>query len=164
MKSFKTIVLLITLLCFCPSAEAQKPTLSPTQTIDSLLNEWHKNAADADMAYFDKIADDGIYIGTAEEERWTKQEFLDYSEKYFLRGEAWDFKPTERNITFSTDGSVAWFDELLDTWMGVCRGSGVLELQNGKWEIMHYHLSVPIPNEIINQVVKEIETAEEKQP
>lgn len=162
MNYVKPIVLLIAVLCFCPGVEAQKPAIPSTQTIDSIMNEWHKNAADADMAYFDKIAADGIYIGTAKEERWTKDEFLNFSEKYFARGEAWDFTPTERNIAFSKDGSVAWFDELLDTWMGVCRGSGVLELQKGKWKIMHYHLSVSIPNEIIKQVVKEIENIDEK--
>ena len=26
-----------------------------------------------------------------------------------------------------------WFDELLDTWMGICRGSGVIIMENKEW-------------------------------
>ena len=46
------------------------------------------------------------------------------------------------------------FDELLDTWMGVCRGSGVIELVDKKLKIKHYVLSLTIPNDIIDDVIK----------
>jgi len=46
-----------------------------------------------------------------------------------------------------------WFDELLDTWMGTCRGSGVLENNQGIWKIKHYVLSIEIPNADVQSVI-----------
>ncbi|MCF8296086.1 MAG: nuclear transport factor 2 family protein [Saprospiraceae bacterium] len=123
--------------------------------INSYLDDWHLAAANADFdGYFDKIADDGIYIGTDPTERWTKDEFVKAYKPYFDKGKAWDFKAIERNIDFSKDGKVAWFDEKLDTWMGICRASGVLELIDGNWKIKHYHLSVTILNERTKEFVE----------
>ena len=50
---------------------------------------------------------------------------------------------------------MAWFDELLDTHMKICRGSGVLVDQgNGQWKIKHYVLSMTVPNENVDEIVK----------
>jgi superfamily I DNA/RNA helicase len=69
------------------------------------------------------------------------------------KGKAWSFVAVERNIYLSDDYKTAWFDELLTTQMKICRGSGVLIQQNGKWKIAHYVLSMTIPNENTNEVV-----------
>ena len=122
--------------------------------IDKLLTEWHAAAAKGDYnGYFGKIADDGIYIGTDVTENWNKKAFEAFSKPYFDRGKAWDFKAVERNIYFSKDGKTAWFDEVLDTWMKACRGSGVLEKQGKEWKIKHYVLSMTVPNEVTNDVL-----------
>jgi hypothetical protein len=124
------------------------------ETVNLFLDEWHAAAAKADYkGYFDKIADDGRYIGTDANENWDKKAFEAFAKPYFNRGKAWDFKAVERNIYFSKDGKTAWFDELLDTWMKACRGSGVLEKQDGKWKIKHYVLSMTVPNEITKEVL-----------
>lgn len=73
------------------------------------------------------MADDAIYIGADKTELWSKEQFQAFAKPYFDAGKAWSFKVVSRNIYFSKTGDVAWFDELLNTWMGVCRGSGVLE-------------------------------------
>ena len=65
-----------------------------------------------------------------------------------------DFKTLERNIYISKNKGLVWFDELLNTWMGTCRGSGVIEKNQNQWKIKHYVLSVSIPNESINKVIK----------
>lgn len=44
--------------------------------VNQILDTWHLHATNANLAYFDIIADDGIYIGTAKEEVWSKKEFL----------------------------------------------------------------------------------------
>ncbi len=49
---------------------------------------------------------------------------------------------------------MAWFDELLDTWMGVCRGSGVLVKNGDSWKIKQYVLSLTVPNSNIDEVIK----------
>ena len=38
--------------------------------------------------------------------------------------------------------------------MGTCRGSGVFEKTNNEWKIKHYVLSLAIPNENMDAVVK----------
>lgn len=77
-----------------------------------------------------------------------------FSKPYFDKGKAWDFKPLERHVFISPDGRVAWFDELLDTWMQLCRGSGVVVLEEGRWRIAHYVLSLAIPNESVSEVIE----------
>jgi len=54
---------------------------------------------------------------------------------------------------------------MLDTPnLGVCRGSGVLVRQSGEWKIAQYNLSVPIPNSIVDGLVKQIAAAGKQQP
>ncbi|MCO6147765.1 nuclear transport factor 2 family protein [Flavobacterium sp. NRK1] len=125
-----------------------------TKTINVLLDNWHNAAAKADYnGYFSKIADDGIYIGTDANENWDKKAFATFSGPYFISGKAWDFKALERHVYFSKDGKTAWFDELLDTWMKICRGSGVLEKEGNDWKIKHYVLSMTIPNNVTDKVI-----------
>ena len=50
--------------------------------------------------------------------------------------------------------NLAWFDELLDTQMEICRGSGIMELTNDGWKVKHYVLSITIPNPDVKQVVR----------
>ena len=124
--------------------------------INKLLDTWHSYATNADTAFFDIIADDGIYIGTAEEEVWNKKEFLQFAKPYFDKGKAWDFKPYDRNIYFNDNNNVAWFNEKLDTWMGVCRGSGILQNSENGWKIYQYTLSMTVPNEKVKDVISVI--------
>lgn len=132
-----------------PTNEAKEIT-----AINKLLDDWHSAATNADYnGYFDKIAEDGRYIGTDATENWDKKAFAAFSKPYFDRGKAWNFKAMERNIYFSKDGKTAWFDELLDTWMKACRGSGVLEKEGNKWKIKHYVLSMTVPNDATNEVL-----------
>jgi hypothetical protein len=136
------------------NTEAPVNTANETKAINTLLDDWHIAAAKADhKGYFGKIADDGIYIGTDATENWDKKAFEAFSKPYFDRGKAWDFKPLERHIYFSKDGKTAWFDELLDTWMKVCQGSGVLEKQGKEWKIKHYVLSMTVPNDAADAVI-----------
>jgi hypothetical protein len=49
---------------------------------------------------------------------------------------------------------MAWFDELLNTQMKICRGSGVMIKIGNDWKIQQYVLSMTIPNENTNEIVK----------
>jgi hypothetical protein len=50
--------------------------------------------------------------------------------------------------------NLAWFDEKLDTWMGICRGSGVVARTKEGWKIKHYVLSVTVPNDKITEFIE----------
>jgi hypothetical protein len=36
------------------------------------------------------------------------------------------------------------------------RGSGVLVLEGGRWKVAQYNLSIPIPNELVREIVRVI--------
>jgi hypothetical protein len=123
--------------------------------INLVINNWHKAASVANFNdYFSALTDDSIFIGTDATENWNKTEFEAFAKPYFDKGKAWNFTPIERHIYFSEDKKTAWFDELLDTQMKICRGSGVLVRINNTWKIKHYVLSMTIPNDNTNEVVK----------
>ncbi|UMY66159.1 MULTISPECIES: nuclear transport factor 2 family protein [unclassified Flavobacterium] len=136
-----------------------------TDAIHHLLNTWHENAAKGNGdAYIAAMTDDGVFIGTDATEYWTREAFWKFAEPYFKKGAAWDFKPLKRHVYLSADGKIAWFDEVLDTWMELCRGSGVLIRQaDGSWKIAHYVLSVTVPNDVVDDVIKVKHNIETKQ-
>lgn len=143
------------LLLYSGSFAQAGPEASGTENtaIALLLDQWHQAAADSDMAgYFSKMTEDAVFLGTDPTENWRKQEFLEWSRPYFESGKAWSFTTLQRNIFTARSCDIAWFDELLDTQMGICRGSGVLVKENGNWKIRQYVLSIAIPNEQVEAV------------
>ena len=129
------------------------------QQITKVLDNWHLAAANAKFNdYLSAMTDDAIFIGTDATENWTKPQFMAFAKPYFDKGKAWSFTALERNIYLSKDQKTAWFDELLNTQMKICRGSGVLVKIGKNWKIRHYVLSMTIPNKNSDEVV-EIKTA-----
>jgi hypothetical protein len=130
--------------------------------VNSFINEWHSAASKADGdTFFGSMTADAIYIGTEAGERWLRDELKEWSKQYFERESAWNFKPSNREIYFSDNEDYAWFEERLDTQMGVCHGSGVLEMTNEGWKFKHYHLSVTVPNDKIDAFIKLVEGGDE---
>lgn len=123
----------------------------------NLLDAWHAAASKADStAYFDALAEDAIFIGTDSSEVWTKQQFLRFASPHFKKGKAWDFVKISRNLHFDGDRRMVWFDEVLDTWMGPCRGSGWIAIEGDKLKIKQYVLSLTVPNDKIEGVLQSI--------
>jgi len=132
--------------------------------VAAVLDQLHALAAQADEdGYFALFAPEGVFIGTDATERWNVAEFRAYAHPYFSKGKGWAYTPGVRHIDFSPDKAVAWFDELLDNAKyGTCRGTGVLRLIDGRYKIAQYHLTVPVPNSLMNRVAKLIEAEEKK--
>jgi len=95
---------------------------------------------------------EGVFVGTDAGEHWENKAFKSFSKPYFNAGKAWSFTSLERHI-YQNDSAV-WFDELLDTQMGICRGSGVLEIEDGQWKIAHYVLSIAVPNDQVSKLLE----------
>ena len=122
--------------------------------IGKILDSWHRAAGSADFdAYFNLMTSDAVFIGTDASENWQIEEFKAYAKPHFDKGKAWNFKAVDRQIYVNDEGGYAWFDELLDTQMKLCRGSGVLRKESGDWKIAHYVLSLVIPNENVSEVI-----------
>ncbi|PHR99158.1 MAG: hypothetical protein COA80_04400 [Leeuwenhoekiella sp.] len=123
--------------------------------INTQLEKWHKAAADADFeAYFGLMTKDGVFIGTDADENWQLDDFKAFSKPYFDAGKAWSFKTLERTIYHPKKSKIAWFDELLETQMGICRGSGVMRLDGKDWKVQHYVLSIAVPNENVSELTE----------
>lgn len=147
----KTPIFLL-LLLVVGNLQAQEKS---KEEITTLLNSWHQAATAANFKdYFSTLSEDAIFIGTDATENWNKTAFQAFAKPYFEKGKVWNFTPMERHIYLSDDGKIAWFDELLDTQMKICRGSGVLIKTKNGWKIKHYVLSMTVPNENTNEVVK----------
>lgn len=146
--------LFILLLFSACQGTMQKQTENFKQEINQFLDQWHRDVAQYDFdAYFDKMAEGSVYVGTDANEVWTKKEFMEFAKPYFDKEQTWNFKPLDRNIYWYENRETVWFDEVLNTWMGICRGSGVISKTISGWKIEHYVLSVTIPNEDIKEVI-----------
>ena len=146
-KILVLVLLTVSATLFAQNTEEDK--------INDVLDGWHLAAANADFeAYFDKMTEDGVFLGTDAMENWQNDEFRTFSKPYFDKGKAWSFTAVQRNIYVGESGDFAWFDELLDTQMKICRGSGVLKKINGQWKIAHYVLSIAVPNDNVAELVQ----------
>lgn len=130
----------------------------------AVLADFHKAAAEADRArYFGHLAENAVFLGTDASERWTKTEFEAKYGPYMDSGKGWLFTPVEQFVSISADGTVAWFDERLDSASyGSCRGSGVLVKQGERWLVAQYNLTIPIPNDLAKEFVTRIRSFETK--
>lgn len=156
----KQLLFLIFLVLFLSGFAQKEEALNKDQKdfeikmVNSLLNEWHGLAAVGDSTYFDFFDDNSFYLGTDSKEIWSLQQFKDFALPHFRRGSAWQFKTKKRHVYLGDYGHYAWFDEILDTWMGLCRGTGVLEKKDNDWKLKHYSLTILVPNKKINQYLK----------
>ncbi|MBK0371104.1 nuclear transport factor 2 family protein [Flavobacterium agrisoli] len=147
----RNFLLVLLILVFPAALMAQKTEKSE---INSFLDAWHKAASEANFeSYFSFLAKDAIYIGTDATENWDVAAFKKFAKPFFDRGKTWHFTAVQRNIYFAPSKEMVWFDELLNTQMKLCRGSGVLIKEKGQWKIKHYVLSMTIPNDDVDAVV-----------
>lgn len=145
----KKIILLLLFVVSLANAQTDKDKINQT------LDAWHKAAADVKFEpYFALMSDDAIFIGTDATENWTKKNFKIWAKPHFDKGKTWNFTALERNIFFDKTGTIAWFDELLNTQMKICRGSGVLVKVGNEWKIQHYVLSMTVPNDEVDAAIK----------
>lgn len=117
------------------------------------LDAFHAAAAAADvdglLARFDP---EGIFLGTDARERWQGEAFRAFVRERLAGGRGWVMRSRQRHL--DVQGPLAWFDEHLDhAALGSLRGSGVMRRgQDGRWRVLLYDLSVPIPNEDLARV------------
>ncbi len=145
-----------------PATPAQSTPSAPSASdpertaIDAVLDDFHDAASKADFdRYFSHWTDDSVFLGTDASERWTGEEFRDFARPHFEKGKGWSYTPHDRKVT--AIGDSAFFDELLrNDKLGTCRGSGVLRRVEGRWKVLQYNLSIPIPNDLAERAVQMI--------
>lgn len=145
---------------FVVSARRKNGPGTDISAASDALDDFHDAAAKADGArYFGLFTPNGVFLGTDGTERWTVDEFKKWSEPYFKEPPGWIFVPLDRRLTVEDDGKTAFFDETpWSTAYGPCRGTGLLRKSaDGRWRIAQYDLTIPIPNDLADDVVKVID-------
>ena len=150
-------LLLAALLQLAPAAAPAQDgsaATSDARAIHAVLDDFHQAAADADgERYLDHFAPGGVFMGTDDWERWPLEEFRAYVAKRFEGGTGWTYRPQDRHIAFTDDGSTAWFDEIaVSPRWGRFRGTGVVQRTESGWKIAHYSLTALVPNERFQDV------------
>jgi hypothetical protein len=159
-----TNALMITLFIGC-FYSCQQPTKTSDGSVTGIVNQqkevismldfFNTAASNADYkTYFNFFTDDAVFDGTDATERWDKKEFMVWAKPYFDKKTTWHFTALQRHIYIDPQGTHAWFDELLNTQMKICRGSGVLVKEANGWKLMQYILSATVPNQLIDSVTK----------
>ena len=163
MKRFFVTITMLVGLVISPAFAQDYP--EDRQAIIAVLDDFHDAAGKADKErYLGHFTEDGVFLGTDEWERWPLHpEFTEYVEMRFANG-GWSYHSEKKNINFSKEGTVAWFDEtsISNRTGGRFRGSGVLEKRDGTWKIAHYVLSYLVYNEIGGEVSKIIDAEKAK--
>ena len=151
-NSFLFIVLLS---AYLSTAEDYK-----NDEINALLDGLHQDAHEGNFqSYFDRYTSDAIFLGTDKTERWSIEEFKAYAKPAFADGNGWTYSVVERN--WEGVGDTRWFDEILfNEKLGHCRGTGVVQLIEGEWKILHYALTMLVPNEIATEVGAQTQEAD----
>ena len=128
--------------------------------INALLDGLHQDAHEGNFqSYFDRYTSDAIFLGTDKTERWSIEEFKAYAKPAFADGNGWTYSVVERN--WEGVGDTRWFDEILfNEKLGHCRGTGVVKLIEGEWKILHYALTMLVPNEIAAEVGAQTQEAD----
>lgn len=153
-RSSMSFLLLLAVLCLSAQTISAAGA-SERVSVEKVLDDLNTYAAKADFSnYFYLFAEESVFVGTDAGEVWNKREFMAYAKPHFDKGKAWNFRSVKRNVYFSGDKTLAWFDEILDTQMKLCRGSGVLQKIDGVWKIRQYVLSMTIPNAVSGEVIK----------
>ena len=153
----KLLRLLLLLIMFLPFLSKGDDTLD---AINRLLDGLHQDAHKGNFqSYFDRYTPDAIFLGTDKTERWTIEEFKAYAKPAFADGNGWTYSVVERN--WEGAGDTRWFDEILfNEKLGHCRGTGVVQLIEGEWKILHYALTMLVPNEIAAEVGAQTQEAD----
>ena len=155
----KYVIISLFMLLTITALQAQdQDRKAVTSTLDAL----HLYAHEADgKKYFSLYSDNAVFIGTDATERWPIEEFKTYAIARFKTGKGWTYTPTSRYIYFNENRDTAWFDEaVVNAKYGECRGTGVLQKIGGEWKISHYNLTVPVPNDLLVEVVEMIKGQE----
>ena len=151
---FLLLIVMTALFVTIGCSEKKSAGANESGKIASLLDSFNIYAGKADYNnYFKYYADDAIFIGTDANERWDKAGLMAWSKPFFDKGKAWNFTSLKRDIYFDETGNLAWFDELLNTQMKICRGSGVLVKKDNEWKIKQYVLSTTIPNSVLDSIL-----------
>lgn len=128
--------------------------------VKKVVDGFSKTIETKDLSMFEKITahdDDMVNFGTDAAEHWVGYEPLKVAvKKQFESFGDTKLKVRDQVIKVNKSGNTAWFSEITD-WnittggqkveLKDSRFTGVLEKRDGKWVIVQFHASVPVPGQ-----------------
>ena len=148
-RQFLFLALLLPIVAAAENSEAE--------AIGAVIDDFHDAAAHGDNdRYLDHLSEDAVFMGTDEWERWPKNpDFKEYVASRYKDGSGWNYRSVERQIRVADSADIAWFDEVVYSDVnGRFRGTGVLMLNSGTWQIAHYAMSFLVLNENWDEVIE----------
>ena len=160
----KLAAIALSTVALVPIATSVTPNEDAVREVEAVLTDFHAAAAEPDPdRYLGYMAPDGVFLGTDATERWTYDAYVELVRPLLEQGVQIVNRPVEQNVFVSEDGKLAWFDETLEKpKYGEMRATGVLRNTDDGWKIVQFHLTFPIPNEIVPDVVKLTRAAKKK--
>ena len=152
-------MLAITLASCGPKADIVAERAVLRGLVDSLEIAFETNSIELLGAVFSH-GSDNVFFGTDSAERWVGYDrFIEAHRRVFGSIERGSKIATrEVAVDISKTGDAAWMSFLMD-WEGKSQGeafsfeglrfTAVLERQNGKWEVVHFHGSVPVSGQAV---------------
>lgn len=144
-------------------------------SVESLLGAFHEASRVSDKSgYFACFnSPESRFLGTDAQENWTVREFYDFAGPYFDKAKAegkaaWEYTPIIGSRKVDILGNIAYFDEIMTSvsFRATTRGNGVaIRNEEGRWSLLQYHLSFPIPNPLAHSfcaVIADWETKEKE--
>lgn len=155
---FASVLIAAELSACAVAAPEQTSNVSDQAAVEATLDELHAQAAAANYdAYFALYESDAVFLGTDRTEYWPIEDFKAYSKARFDTGTGWTYTPLTRELHFFEN--TAWFEEeLLSESYGQVRGTGVLIRTAQGWKITQYNLTLPIPNDLFDDIAQDIKT------
>ena len=129
-----------------------------SQQVNALLNRMHAAASKGDVEnYLSCFVEDGVFVGTDASEYWNMQQLSEKVREHFRDGTGWTYVPFGRKYEIESAHGLGWFYERLkNEKYGEARGSGVVRFEEGKWRIVQYVLSFPVPNELCDTFAHQV--------
>jgi uncharacterized protein (TIGR02246 family) len=161
MKNFVIfVVILVLTFCSCaPKADIEAEKAVVRAVVDSLEMAFETNSPEL-LAKLFSHSPDNIFFGTDSAERWVGYDhFIEAQKRAFASIEKGS-QVTSREVVvgINESGDAACISYLMD-WEGKSQGQAftfeglrstvVLAKQNGKWNIVHLHASVPVSGQAI---------------
>ena len=148
-RQFLFLALLLPIVATAENNEAD--------AIGAVIDDFHDAAAHGDNdRYLGHLTEDAVFMGTDEWERWPKNpDFNEYVGSRFKDSMGWNYRSVARKIRVADSADIAWFDEVVYSDVnGRFRGTGVLLLNSGTWQIAHYAMSFLVLNENWDEVIE----------
>ena len=126
----------------------------------SVLADFHLAVWNADLeGAFEHLAPDAVFFGPDAADRFDMDELRDR----FTDVAEWLVEAFDRHVIVSADETLAWFDQRLwSPGLGELRGTGVLRREPaGRWRIVQVHVGMPVPNELVAELVERLRAHDE---